>query len=59
MPVRGSSFSRPRSSAKWLRVPAEMQTNGMSCSMAMEATRACDPSPPAMPRQSAPFAMAS
>src|SRR4051794_5553628 len=59
MPVRGSSLLSPRSSAKWLRVPAEMHTNGRSCAIAIDATSACDPSPPAMPRQSAPLAIAS
>ena len=54
----GPRRSRPRSSAKWFRVPADTQTNGRSCSTAIEATRACEPSPPAIPRQSAPSATA-
>ena len=56
---RGSSRLSPRSRAKWLRVPAETQTNGRSCSTAIEATSAWEPSPPAIPRQSAPLAIAS
>jgi len=36
-------------------VPAEITTNGMPCSAAMPATRACVPSPPATPSRSAPW----
>ena len=54
----GSSRSSPRSRAKWLRVPAEMTSNGMSCSAAIPATSAWVPSPPATPSRSAPSAMA-
>src|SRR6478735_4664793 len=36
-----------------------MHTNGTSCSDAMPATSACEPSPPAMPITSAPRAIAS
>ncbi len=54
-----SSRSTPRSSAKWLRVPAGTHTNGTSCSDATPATRACEPSPPAIPSTSAPRAIAS
>ena len=53
-----SSRSSPRSSAKWFRVPAGMQTWGTSRRAATVATSACDPSPPAMPMTSAPRAMA-
>ena len=42
------------SRAKWLRVPAGMQTYGMSCLEATAATIAWEPSPPAMPMTSAP-----
>ena len=41
-----SSRSTPRSSAKWLRVPAGMHAYGRSCSAATIATIACEPSPP-------------
>ena len=47
----GSLRSSPRSSAKWLRVPAGTQTNGILASIAMSATSARLPSPPAMPRR--------
>ena len=56
--VDGSSRSRPRSSAKWLRVPAAMTMNGMSCWAATPATSAWVPSPPATPSRSAPLATA-
>ncbi len=42
-----------------MRVPADTQTKGRPASTATEATRACEPSPPAIPRQSAPRATAS
>ena len=54
-----SSRSMPRSSAKWFRVPAGTTTKGIPCRLATEATRACDPSPPAIPIRSAPPAIAS
>ena len=54
----GSSRSRPRSRAKWLRVPAEITSNGTSCSAATAATSAWVPSPPATPNRSAPPATA-
>ena len=56
--VDGSSRSSPRSRAKWLRVPAEMTSSGMSCWAAMPATSAWVPSPPATPSRSAPSATA-
>ena len=57
-PSAGFSRSSPRSSAKWLRVPAERTMNGTSCSAATPATSACVPSPPATPSRSAPPATA-
>jgi hypothetical protein len=53
-----SARSSPRSRAKWLRVPAGTQTNATSCRRATSATRACEPSPPAIPITSAPPATA-
>ena len=53
-----SSRSRPRSRAKWLRVPAGTQTRGTSAAIATLATSACEPSPPAMPITSAPRSIA-
>ena len=50
--------SRPRSSAKWFRVPDGTQTYARLWRMATDATRACEPSPPAMPSTSAPSAAA-
>ena len=50
----GLSRSRPRSSAKWLRVPALITRNGRSCAAAIPATSACVPSPPATPSRSRP-----
>ena len=44
-----SDGSRPRSSAKWFRVPAGMHTYGSSWRIATSATSAWEPSPPAMP----------
>ena len=48
-----SARSSPRSSARWFRVPAGMQTYGRPCSIATSATSAWEPSPPAMPITSA------
>ena len=56
--VEGSSRSSPRSSAKWLRVPALITRKGRPCSAAMPATSAWVPSPPATPSRSAPSATA-
>ena len=50
----GSSRSIPKSRARWLRVPAGTQTNASPCSAATSATTAWDPSPPAIPKASAP-----
>lgn len=55
----GSRMSRPRSRAKWLRVPAGTTTNGRSASAATAATAATVPSPPATPRTCAPSWRAS
>ena len=55
---RTSSRSRPRSSAKWFRVPAGMQTWATSRRAATVATSACEPSPPAIPMTCAPRATA-
>ena len=49
-----SSRSTPRSSAKWLRVPAGMHAYGSPRSAAIAATIACEPSPPAIASASAP-----
>ena len=49
-----SSRSTPRSSAKWLRVPAGMHAYGRPRSAAIAATTACEPSPPAIASASAP-----
>ena len=49
-----SSRSTPRSSAKWLRVPAGTHAYGSPSSAATLATTACEPSPPAIARPSAP-----
>ena len=49
---------QPRSSAKWLRVPAVITRNGRPCSAATPATSAWVPSPPATPSRSAPSATA-
>src|SRR5271165_7251178 len=54
-----SCRSTPRSSAKWLRVPAGTHTNAIPCAAAAAATTASDPSPPAIPSASAPAAAAS
>lgn len=54
-----SCRSTPTSSAKWLRVPAGMQTNGSCRAAACAATIASDPSPPATPSASAPFCTAA
>ena len=54
-----SCRSTPTSSAKWLRVPAGMQTKGSPCAAATAATAASDPSPPAIPSASAPSATTS
>jgi hypothetical protein len=54
----GFSRSSPRSSAKWLRVPALITRNGRACSAAIPATSAWVPSPPATPSRSAPPATA-
>ena len=53
-----SSRSRPRSSAKWLKVPAGTTTKGMSRAEATLATAASEPSPAATPIASDPSAMA-
>src|SRR6266516_4617965 len=47
--ANGSSRSRPRSLAKWLRVPNGTTTKGRSRSIAIWATGAREPSPPATP----------
>ena len=49
-----SSRSTPRSSAKWLRVPAGTHAYGSPNSAATAATIACEPSPPAIASPSAP-----
>jgi hypothetical protein len=53
-----SSLLRPRSRAKWFLVPAGTTTCGIPCAAATVATRACDPSPPAMPMTPAPSEIA-
>ena len=54
-----SSRSTPRSSAKWLRVPAGTHAYGSPNSAATAATIACEPSPPAIASPSAPRSTAS
>jgi hypothetical protein len=56
---RRRSVSTPRSIAKWLRVPAGMQTNGSPCARAAAATTPIEPSPAAASSASAPLARAS
>jgi Tfp pilus assembly protein FimV len=49
----------PEVEAKWVRVPAGTQMKGRSCAAAAAATTAWDPSPPTVPRASAPSPIAS
>src|SRR5829696_6534290 len=55
----GSFRSRPRSPAKWFRVPDGTHTNGTSPSTATLAASPSDPSPPATPTALAPAATAA
>ena len=50
----GRRRSRPRSRAKWSRVPAGTHKKASPCARAAAATTLCDPSPPAAPSASAP-----
>ena len=51
----GSSRSNPRSRAKWLRVPAEMTSNGMPCSAAIAGHQRLGPIPAGHPQQVGPI----